>query len=961
MKHKPTLTGRLLSLSAALLLSLLCIIVAAAATGKTGPRLVKVAFFPMEGYHTIYSNGAYGGLEVEYLQTVCEFVNWRVEYVPCNSWEEALSMLETQQVDLVGTAQYSAERAEKFCYADMPSGYTFGAIATSGQSDIAYEDFLKMRNIRYGIVTGYVRTAEFYQYLADHGIDSPTVYEYPNTAALQNALTAGQIDAIVHTFMEMQPGQRLIGRFASKPVYFMTHKENESLANELNSALVDIKYHYPELETDLMHQFFDSKWDNSLLYTTEEFQYLQDHPELVVGYQDGHYPFIYKENGELKGLLVQAFEKQPMTISYVELGSQGDAVRALKEGRIDVFAHLYSIPALESDDQLQYLSTYSTIPLVLITEKNLSMENVDAIATLYGLDDDLRNLLDTQGKTILCTETLEECFDLVLRGQADVLMGSGYLAERLISTKAKYNNLTISTVLNDEIDIHMLVRADADETLKSVLVKAVGHISEKSINEYALKENARFDLDLITFLRSNSIFIILGLVFLSVLTMVVAHHIVRKEKRIKTLLYRDPTMDLWNQHYFTKEADARRNSGDKYAIVYTHILRMRQFSLVYGRRSARKVFFCIRNVLKSSVDETADELCAYISAEHFLVLMKYTDTDSLQERLDSICRRVENSIYSLTGNRLHLYLGVYPDISNDGEAHDIQTMIECATQVLDEAGNLPDKHIFLYDSDFEHRTKQQLQQETMLEAINGSELFRVFYQNKVDIRTEEIVGAEALVRLIDPEDPGKIKSPWFFIPYYEKTGRIVQIDFFVLDHVCQMLRRRLDAGQRVVPISCNFSRLNFIVPDFYQRFEEVLDRHGISKELIEVEITETALVEPEHQHVIRANLSQMKQRGIRLSIDDFGAGYSSLGLFEQVPANVIKLDRSFMLNCEDGERRNTIMRSIVELSQGLNADLVCEGVETQEDVDLMKSIHAHIAQGYFYSMPAPEDEFEAML
>ena len=142
---------------------------------------------------------------------------------------------------------------------------------------------------------------------------------------------------------------------------------------------------------------------------------------------------------------------------------------------------------------------------------------------------------------------------------------------------------------------------------------------------------------------------------------------------------------------------------------------------------------------------------------------------------------------------------------------------------------------------------------------------------------------------------------------------------------------------------------------------KVLDRYRIAKELIEVEITETLVVEELQQRMVKQTLDVLKEKGIRLSIDDFGAGYSSLGIFEQIPASVIKLDRSFLLNQEDHDRQVKIMRGIVKLAEELEAQVVCEGVETQADVSLMHEIGAYVAQGYFYSRPVPEKEFEDKL
>ena len=257
--------------------------------------------------------------------------------------------------------------------------------------------------------------------------------------------------------------------------------------------------------------------------------------------------------------------------------------------------------------------------------------------------------------------------------------------------------------------------------------------------------------------------------------------------------------------------------------------------------------------------------------------------------------------------------------------------------------------------------REQHEREKLLDSVDFQKDFVAYYQAKVDIRDERVVGAEALVRFKDPSAGGAIRAPGFFVPYYEQTGRITQIDFFVMESVCKMLRRRLDEGLAVVPVSCNFSRTHFVKEGFPEQFEAVLTKYDVPKDLIEVEITETLVVEEMQQQMVKKNVEILKSKGIHLSIDDFGSGYSSLGVFEQIPASVIKLDRSFLLNNENRARQVQIMKNIVNLASDLEAQVVCEGVETENDTELMMEIGAYVAQGYRYCKPVPEEVFEGML
>ena len=253
----------------AVMLMLLCLGIGGQAYAAQ-KRDVKVAFFPMDGYHNVGESGNFEGMDVEYLSALSDYVNWNVEYVECDSWEMALEMLQNEEVDLVGSAQYSAERAEIYQYADISSGYTFGVIATNPDNDIAYEDFHAMQGITFGMVENYVRKGEFLEYLYHNGIDDPVIVEYKSTADMHEALKNGEVDAFVHTFTEVKEGQRLIGRFAPRPFYYITYKGNDEVLRELNQAIVDLKMNQPELETELMNEFFYDKFDKAVLLTTDE-------------------------------------------------------------------------------------------------------------------------------------------------------------------------------------------------------------------------------------------------------------------------------------------------------------------------------------------------------------------------------------------------------------------------------------------------------------------------------------------------------------------------------------------------------------------------------------------------------------------------------------------------------------------------------------------------------------------
>ena len=929
------------------------------------PRTVKVAFFPMEGYHILDANGNFSGMDVEYLNALCEYTGWNIEYVICESWDDALLKLATHDVDLVGSAQYSQQRAEIYDYADLSSGYTYGMLASNGDSSIAYEDFDVLQNATFGVVSTYVRKPEFFQYLADHGISSPKVREYNDTHALQAALDAGEIDVMVHTFMEIKEGQRLLGRFAPKPIYYITWRGNTDLLRELNNGIADLAISQPELEIELLNKYYESKLDKTVLFTTEEKEYIAKKQVLNVGFLADQYPFSYRDEesglfaGLSRNLLESALADTGLQLNYVEYQTHADAHAGLAANEIDLQVYCVS-PESELNSAFKALEEYARIPLVLVCNQKKSFDDIKTLSTLSDFFGFAEQILDLESVSLIAADTPRACLDLLESGAVDAALCDAYLAEDLLRTVLQYQDLHIINVLNIEHCLHMVIRQDEDPCLERILSKSVTPINAKDINEYTLATNIYPLLSLNTFLRDNSLAIMFALVVVIILIVAVSIRFARNSKKIQRLMYKDPSMDVWNINYLyymgaQKVADHREN----YVTVCLNISKLRRYNVIYGWKAGQKLLEITKDTLEKCVDDSK-EICARNYADRFVILLSWTDWDALMERLQNIQQLIEALIYTKTETRMRIQMGVC-DVA--AKSKNLHSAVACANQALESIANdnSNQSEIKVYDTSFEASIKERHEREKLLEAVDISQHFVTYYQNKVDIRTDNIVGAEALVRFKDPTANGAIKSPAFFVPYYEQTGRITEVDFFVLESVCQMLRNRLDEGKDVVPISCNFSRMNFVKPGFPARFESILAKYQISKDLVEIEVTETLIVEDFQQYNAKGILSELKERGIHLSIDDFGSGYSSLGTFELVPASVVKLDRSFLLNCDDRDRQIKIMRNIVRMSEDLGFQIVCEGVESKVDVDLMHEVHAYIAQGYFYSNPAPQQEFERLL
>ena len=246
--------------------------------------------------------------------------------------------------------------------------------------------------------------------------------------------------------------------------------------------------------------------------------------------------------------------------------------------------------------------------------------------------------------------------------------------------------------------------------------------------------------------------------------------------------------------------------------------------------------------------------------------------------------------------------------------------------------------------------------ELLKTAIENKEL-KVFYQPKHNAVNGKIQGAEALARW--KMSDGVMIAPGMFIPLLEELGLIVELDWYMLRETCLFLSNEIKAGRHVVTVSVNFSRFHAKEPNFAKRLAEVVDSYGIQRKLIEIEITESALAF-DGVDIIEF-CRTIKEAGFDISIDDFGSGLSSLNFVKDVPAAVLKIDKSLLSgNCED-EKERIVLESIFDFAHRLKLVTVAEGVETKEQLGFLRTCGCELIQGFLFAKPMPEDDFREAL
>ena len=241
-------------------------------------------------------------------------------------------------------------------------------------------------------------------------------------------------------------------------------------------------------------------------------------------------------------------------------------------------------------------------------------------------------------------------------------------------------------------------------------------------------------------------------------------------------------------------------------------------------------------------------------------------------------------------------------------------------------------------------------------ALENGE-FEPFYQPLYSVQDNIPVSAEALVRWRHPVYG--ILEPGQFLPLFESSGLIVKLDLYMFECSCRNIRRWLDAGLSVVPVYCNFSRLHFLKDGFARRLHEITEKYHVSSRNLGIEITENMLVEDAQP--ISDQLRELRGLGYSVAMDDFGSGYSSFGMLQELPVNVIKLDRVFFNRDLQDFRNTSIICAIVSIIKALGMAIVCEGIENEQQIAFLRGIGCDVVQGFYYARPMERSRFEELL
>lgn len=510
------------------------------------------------------------------------------------------------------------------------------------------------------------------------------------------------------------------------------------------------------------------------------------------------------------------------------------------------------------------------------------------------------------------------------------------------------NMISFNENLFSELDMFTIRKSGFNNKIEIMSFK-VWYLQEVGeLKVYVLQNINLYAYDFFMLITNALLFGVMIAVFILYYLISFISVIVSMQKTTK-VIYTDMTTGGNNWLYFVKKGNRllkRIPASNNYAVIHFKMRKYRSFCTCFGVKEGEELIEKMYQVLKKYIKR--NELMAYKQNAEFGLVLAYTDERQLSERIEALASVLDAVLPKM---KLYFAVGVYKVKRKD---KDIEQLYNNAVLACDMLGEEAENRIVFYDVEMNNRRLWERKVEDDMDAALANHEFQVYLQPKISTAQETLAGAEALVRWIHPRE-GFI-PPNKFIPIFERNGFILKLDDYMLEKIARQQARWIEQGRKVVPISVNVSRAHFAKEDLAEHICSIVDKYRVPHSVIELELTESAFFDD--KQVLLETVKKLRKAGFIVSMDDFGAGYSSLNSLKELQLDVLKLDADFFRGADAQERGLLIVSEVIDLAKKLNMKIVAEGIESREQVDFLTEQECDLIQGYFFAKPMPISEFE---
>ncbi len=609
------------------------------------------------------------------------------------------------------------------------------------------------------------------------------------------------------------------------------------------------------------------------------------------------------------------------------------------------------------DDLYIGTDTYLELPLILFTSKDgvhklNDKKNPLKIGIYNYIGFDKQKIYDIYpNATVINFNKLSDAVAAYFTGKLDAGLFTTTGAEYVTSLVGKENFSMIGTDL--VLPLRFYISKKLPYEYVEIFNLLLDHVDHSQFNIIVTEQSVAFTPDYSwykLFMEYKNIIVLFLLSFTSCVILYFFNSAHKKREAILKAINFDELTGLSSMYYFNKQVQSQLDTAaeNEFEIISLDVDHFNLISKLYGYNVSRDIIIGMANGLKNAYKNSRASVLCRINAECFVIFYKA----GTAEKIETICNKyILPEIRKVLGERFFLSFSVgVCTITSPGES--IFMHMDRAN-IARLKGKSLHKHTYHYFDDSMQRLyeKQTRIVSRMEQAIRDKE-FYLQYQPKVDLKTLKVHGAEALVRWL-PSDGTNI-YPDEFIPIFESNGFIETLDLYVFESVCQLLTKHIDKMYFPV-ISVNLSTYTLKNPHTPIHLKILLQKYQISPKHIELEITESALIDD--ASLLLDQVESLKQLGFTVSLDDFGSGVSTLNRLASINVDTVKLDKLFLHFNINDKKGSIVVENVIRLSKELNMQVVCEGVEIVEQAIWLKQMHCDLVQGYYFDKPLPEDVF----
>ena len=953
--------GRIRSLILCLAM-LAALFMPAAARAEGDAKTVRVGWYD-SSFNTIDASGRRSGYAYEYQMKVAAYTGWNYEYVR-GSWPDLMRMLEAGEIDLMSDVSYTPEREARMLFPSLPMGTEeYYMFVSPDNHEISQTDYSTLNGKRVGVNAGSIQKDYYLEWAQRNGVEAELVELTTAEEESLHMLRTGELDAYVTLDSFIAPEHAVpVCKIGASDFFFAVTKSRPDLLSDLNGALNRIQDENRYYNQQMYEKRIKRVGANAFL-SPDEVNWLSGHGAIRVGYQDNYLSFCAadKATGELTGILKDylAYASDCTANAHLDFETTvypttAAALSALERGEVDcVFPANLSAYDGEVMNLVMTPPVISTDIYAVVHAKGrgfaADMEHV-IVAVNEGNNNYDAFLMDNfPGWRKVYYPTTPDCLKAVAQGVADCVLISNYRYNNISKLCEKYHLTTFTTGV--EVEFCFAVARGQTE-LYSILAKATGMIPDSAVNaalSYYIAEDAKYSLSDFIMDNLTVVIVVIAAVILVILALLImSMRSERKARRLISATEIDDLTGLYNRNFFFQYANRmyREHPDAAMDAIVVNIEQFHSVNALNGREFGDQVLRTLGGEIRA-VSQELGGIAGRSEADRFDIFCRHGGDyqaiyDRFQGQLDGLSQNAS----------IRMRMGVMPSQAK----LEPEQLFDRARTACSMARGHYKEHLIVFDEKVREREMYEQRLLNDLRRAVDEYQFEVYYQPKYDIQSEppKLVSAEALIRWRHPE-LGMI-SPDDFIPLFERNGQIGIVDKYVWTEAARQIVRWREQYGVTLPVSVNLSRVDVFDPALEATLDDILRFNGLHHDALKLEVTESAYTENADQ-VIRV-VEGLRKKGYEVEMDDFGTGYSSLNMLSAMPIDVLKMDRAFIRNIEHDEKDIQLVALILDIAKNLKIPVIAEGVETEEQMILLKNLGCELVQGYYFSRPLHPTEFE---